>query len=52
MQLTPISSGVKTQKPLFTPYLIKETNVIDQDGKKQTLKIGYIGLVPPQIDVG
>ena len=40
---------VKTQKPLFTPYLIKETNVIDQDGKKQTLKIGYIGFVPPQI---
>ncbi|MBM3073327.1 bifunctional 2',3'-cyclic-nucleotide 2'-phosphodiesterase/3'-nucleotidase [Lelliottia sp. RWM.1] len=40
---------VKTQKPLFTPYLIKETDVLDQDGKKQTLKIGYIGFVPPQI---
>ncbi|MFZ5264323.1 bifunctional 2',3'-cyclic-nucleotide 2'-phosphodiesterase/3'-nucleotidase [Enterobacter roggenkampii] len=40
---------VKTQKPLFTPYLIKETEVVDQDGKKQTLKIGYIGFVPPQI---
>lgn len=40
---------VKTQKPLLTPYLIKETNVVDQDGKKQTLKIGYIGFVPPQI---
>lgn len=40
---------VKTQKPLFTPYLIKETNVVDKDGKKQTLKIGYIGFVPPQI---
>lgn len=40
---------VKTQKPLFTPYLIKETNVVDHDGKKQTLKIGYIGFVPPQI---
>ena len=40
---------VKTQKPLFTPYLIKETDVVDQDGKKQTLKIGYIGFVPPQI---
>ncbi|MGX9834747.1 bifunctional 2',3'-cyclic-nucleotide 2'-phosphodiesterase/3'-nucleotidase [Enterobacter dykesii] len=40
---------VNTQKPLFTPYLIKETNVVDQDGKKQTLKIGYIGFVPPQI---
>ena len=40
---------VKTKKPLFTPYLIKETKVVDQDGKKQTLKIGYIGFVPPQI---
>ncbi|WP_320736191.1 bifunctional 2',3'-cyclic-nucleotide 2'-phosphodiesterase/3'-nucleotidase [Enterobacter roggenkampii] len=40
---------VKTQKPLLTPYLIKETEVVDQDGKKQTLKIGYIGFVPPQI---
>ncbi|MFH2943634.1 bifunctional 2',3'-cyclic-nucleotide 2'-phosphodiesterase/3'-nucleotidase [Enterobacter roggenkampii] len=40
---------VKTQKPLFTPYLIKETEIVDQDGKKQTLKIGYIGFVPPQI---
>jgi len=40
---------VKTNKPLFTPYLIKETTVVDQDGKTQTLKIGYIGFVPPQI---
>ncbi|MCK7452689.1 bifunctional 2',3'-cyclic-nucleotide 2'-phosphodiesterase/3'-nucleotidase [Enterobacter chengduensis] len=40
---------VKTQKPLFTPYLIKETEVVDRDGKKQTLIIGYIGFVPPQI---
>ncbi|TGD17115.1 2',3'-cyclic-nucleotide 2'-phosphodiesterase [Salmonella enterica subsp. enterica serovar Poona] len=40
---------VKTQKPLFTPYLIKETSVIDKDGNPQTLKIGYIGFVPPQI---
>lgn len=42
---------VKTQKPLFTPYLIKETRVTDKDGKPQTLKIGYIGFVPPQIMV-
>ncbi|EKY5004097.1 2',3'-cyclic-nucleotide 2'-phosphodiesterase [Citrobacter amalonaticus] len=40
---------VKTKKPLFTPYLIKETDVVDQEGHKQTLKIGYIGFVPPQI---
>lgn len=40
---------VNTKKPMFTPYLIKETQVTDQDGKTQTLKIGYIGFVPPQI---
>ncbi|SMG49920.1 bifunctional 2',3'-cyclic-nucleotide 2'-phosphodiesterase/3'-nucleotidase [Cedecea sp. NFIX57] len=40
---------VKTQKPMFTPYLIKETEVKDKDGKTQTLRIGYIGFVPPQI---
>ena len=40
---------VKTKKPMFTPYLSKETEVTDQEGKKQTLKIGYIGFVPPQI---
>ena len=39
----------KTKQPMFTPYLIKDTEVIDKDGKKQTLKIGYIGVVPPQI---
>ncbi|EHF98221.1 2',3'-cyclic-nucleotide 2'-phosphodiesterase [Escherichia coli cloneA_i1] len=27
---------------MFTPYLIKDTEVVDKDGKKQTLKIGYI----------
>ena len=42
---------VKTKKPLFTPYLIKETEVVDQT-VKQTLKIGYIGFVPPQIMTG
>ena len=40
---------VKTGKPMFTPYLIKETQVQDQDGKAHTLRIGYIGFVPPQI---
>ncbi|MBW9429889.1 bifunctional 2',3'-cyclic-nucleotide 2'-phosphodiesterase/3'-nucleotidase [Atlantibacter hermannii] len=39
----------KTQKPLFTPWLIKPTEVKDRDGKTHTLKIGYIGFVPPQI---
>jgi len=39
----------KTNKPRFTPYVIKETQVKDKDGKEQTLRIGYIGFVPPQI---
>ena len=39
----------KTNKPLFTPYVIKETVVKDKDGKEQTLRIGYIGFAPPQI---
>ncbi|WP_434462232.1 bifunctional 2',3'-cyclic-nucleotide 2'-phosphodiesterase/3'-nucleotidase [Serratia plymuthica] len=39
----------KTQKPLFTPYIIVDTPVKDRDGKEHTLRIGYIGFVPPQI---
>ncbi len=41
----------KSGKPLFTPYLIKDTTVTDREGKPHTLKIGYIGFVPPQIMV-
>ncbi len=41
----------KSKKPLFTPYLIKETAVQDKEGKTHTLRIGYIGFVPPQIMV-
>ncbi|WP_156123969.1 bifunctional 2',3'-cyclic-nucleotide 2'-phosphodiesterase/3'-nucleotidase [Enterobacter sp. Bisph1] len=41
----------KSKKPLFTPYLIKETPVTDSEGKSHTLRIGYIGFVPPQIMV-
>lgn len=38
-----------TGKPMFTPYLIKDTEVKDRDGNTQRLRIGYLGLVPPQI---
>ncbi|WP_024529091.1 bifunctional 2',3'-cyclic-nucleotide 2'-phosphodiesterase/3'-nucleotidase [Serratia fonticola] len=38
-----------TQKPLFTPYIIVDTPVKDRDGQAHTLRIGYIGFVPPQI---
>ena len=39
----------KTGKPMFTPYLIQDTRVVDSDGQIHTLRIGYIGFVPPQI---
>ncbi|WP_075182738.1 bifunctional 2',3'-cyclic-nucleotide 2'-phosphodiesterase/3'-nucleotidase [Pantoea sp. 1.19] len=40
---------IRSGKPLFTPWLIKPLTVIDSAGQPQTLKIGYIGFVPPQI---
>ncbi len=36
-------------QPYFQPYLIKAKTFVDSDGKKQTVNIGYIGFVPPQI---
>jgi 2',3'-cyclic-nucleotide 2'-phosphodiesterase / 3'-nucleotidase len=39
----------KTNKPFFTQYIILDKPVIDRDGKEHTIKIGYIGFVPPQI---
>ncbi|MGR3806843.1 bifunctional 2',3'-cyclic-nucleotide 2'-phosphodiesterase/3'-nucleotidase [Pasteurella testudinis] len=36
-------------KPYFTPYLIKDYQLLDDKGEKQVVKIGYIGFVPPQI---
>ncbi len=41
----------KTGKPMFTPYLIRY-RVVDSDGQSHTLRIGYIGFVPPQIMTG
>lgn len=34
---------------LFTPYLIKATEIIDDAGEIRSINIGYIGFVPPQI---
>ncbi|OCG41367.1 2',3'-cyclic-nucleotide 2'-phosphodiesterase [Gilliamella sp. Fer1-1] len=39
----------KTNKPYFKQYIIVDTPVIDRDDNKHTIKIGYIGFVPPQI---
>lgn len=40
---------VKQGEHLYAPYLIKSTEVTDNNGQKQPLNIGYIGFVPPQI---
>ncbi|MGQ3905860.1 bifunctional 2',3'-cyclic-nucleotide 2'-phosphodiesterase/3'-nucleotidase [Mixta calida] len=42
---------VATGKPRFTPWIIKPEQVTGRDGKTHTLKVGYIGFVPPQIMV-
>ncbi|PHM47613.1 bifunctional 2',3'-cyclic-nucleotide 2'-phosphodiesterase/3'-nucleotidase [Xenorhabdus miraniensis] len=41
----------KTGKNYFTPYIIVDTPVKDRDGKEHTIKVGYIGFVPPQISI-
>lgn len=38
-------------KNYFTPYVILNKEVVDNNGGKHTLKIGVIGFVPPQINV-
>lgn len=42
---------VGSDEPYFTPYVIQEKSVVDNQGKTHKLKIGYIGFVPPQIMV-
>ncbi|HAT25051.1 MAG: bifunctional 2',3'-cyclic-nucleotide 2'-phosphodiesterase/3'-nucleotidase [Pantoea sp.] len=42
---------LQTNRPMFTPWLIKTVDVTDRDGKPQQLKIGFIGFAPPQIMV-
>ncbi|QQX78464.1 bifunctional 2',3'-cyclic-nucleotide 2'-phosphodiesterase/3'-nucleotidase [Shewanella sp. KX20019] len=34
---------------MFTPYIITDKVVVDSNGDEHTIKIGYIGFVPPQI---
>ncbi len=41
----------KTGKNYFTPYIIVDTPVKDREGKEHSIKIGYIGFVPPQISI-
>ena len=35
--------------PLFSPYLIQEKSFKDTEGNEHTIKVGFIGFVPPQI---
>ena len=39
----------QTKQPYFTPYKILSYDFKDQVGKSQSIKVGYIGFVPPQI---
>ncbi|MPS32833.1 2',3'-cyclic-nucleotide 2'-phosphodiesterase [Salinivibrio sp. VYel9] len=39
----------ETGEHYFDPYLIKEYQLKDEDGDSHTIKVGYIGFVPPQI---
>lgn len=36
-------------KPYYQPYLISEQTLKDAKGEEHTLKVGFIGFVPPQI---
>ncbi|MGE6631720.1 multifunctional 2',3'-cyclic-nucleotide 2'-phosphodiesterase/3'-nucleotidase/5'-nucleotidase [Bacillus sp. NPDC077027] len=46
-----VNANVKTLngKHRFTPYSIQEKAFQDKSGQTQTVKVGYIGFVPPQI---
>nr|WP_250161597.1 bifunctional 2',3'-cyclic-nucleotide 2'-phosphodiesterase/3'-nucleotidase [Chromobacterium sp. IRSSSOUMB001] len=39
----------KTGQPYFQPYVLLKREFKDEDGQPQTLNIGVIGFVPPQI---
>ncbi|HAT8543356.1 2',3'-cyclic-nucleotide 2'-phosphodiesterase [Vibrio vulnificus] len=41
----------KTGKHYFKPYIIKDHTFKDVNGEEHTIKVGYIGFVPPQIMV-
>ncbi|MCP1189204.1 bifunctional 2',3'-cyclic-nucleotide 2'-phosphodiesterase/3'-nucleotidase [Priestia flexa] len=40
----------KNDKNKFTPYKIVNKKVVDENGKKHVIKVGFIGFVPPQIN--
>ncbi|MDO5356061.1 MAG: bifunctional 2',3'-cyclic-nucleotide 2'-phosphodiesterase/3'-nucleotidase [Conchiformibius sp.] len=48
-QLAANITDAHTGKPRFTPYIIQNMIMSDTSGKKHTVKVGFIGLVTPQI---
>ncbi|MFN2201143.1 MAG: bifunctional 2',3'-cyclic-nucleotide 2'-phosphodiesterase/3'-nucleotidase [Caldilineaceae bacterium] len=38
-----------TGEPYFQPYIIKDYELTASDGSQQTLSVGFIGFVPPQV---
>ena len=36
-------------KPLYSPYVIQDRELVDSEGKKQKVKVGLLGLLTPQI---
>lgn len=42
-------SGGANAKHAFTPYLLLERELVDAQGRKQPIRIGVIGFVPPQV---
>lgn len=44
-----LASGPREDSLLLNPYVILDRSVVDGAGNSHTLKIGFIGFVPPQI---
>lgn len=41
--------AMASQRPLVEPYVIQTHEFIDNHGRPQSLKVGFIGFLPPQI---
>ncbi|BBN83850.1 2',3'-cyclic-nucleotide 2'-phosphodiesterase [Pseudoalteromonas sp. A25] len=42
-------NDASNDEPLFSPFVIQEKMFKDTQGKEHTIKVGFIGFVPPQI---
>lgn len=40
---------ISERRPLFEPYTIQSRQVVDSEGQHHSIKVGFIGFVPPQI---